>query len=130
MTQFNEEESASKIFVRISHILERLRQLAHDLFSSTTESSFAAMIDIIAHLDFLTEGPQAIGEGFNLGTPTRPAFKGKVLVIAVEKDSIICHFTFVDQFSKNGMAVRNVDKAFSSNSGFDFYMPPTGHDLN
>lgn len=84
----------------------------------------------IPHLDYLTEGPQPLGEGFNLGPQMQPAFKGKVLVITGQKDPAICGFTPVDQCPYNDTRILGVDKAFSSNTGFDFYMPPTGHDLN
>lgn len=84
----------------------------------------------IPHLDYLTAGSQPIGEGFNLGPPTQPAFKGKVLVVTGQKDPAICGFTPVQLCKYNESRVRAVDGAFEGNSGFDFYMPPTGHDLN
>ena len=84
----------------------------------------------IPHLDYLTSGPQPLGEGFNLGRPTQPAFKGKVLVVTGTKDPAICGFTPVEQCVYNDTRVKGVDKAFEGNTGFDFYMPPTGHDLN
>ena len=85
---------------------------------------------LIPHLDYLTSGPQPLGEGFNLGPPTQPAFKGKVLVVTGTKDPAICGFTPVEQCAYNDTRVKAVDGAFASNTGFDFYMPPTGHDLN
>ena len=84
----------------------------------------------IPHLDFLTEGAQPLGEGFNLGPPVQPAFKGKVLVVTGQKDPAVCGFTPVNECPYNETVVRAVDGRFSSNTGFDFYMPPTGHDLN
>ena len=84
----------------------------------------------IPRLDYLTEGPQPIGEGLNLGPATQPAFKGKVLVVTGQKDPAICGFTPVEVCAYNESRVRGVGEAFSGNSGFDFYMPDTGHDLN
>lgn len=84
----------------------------------------------IPHLDYLTSGSQPLGEGFNLGPQTQPAFRGKVLVVTGQKDPAICGFTPVDECTYNATRVVGVDKAFESNSGFDYYMPPTGHDLN
>ena len=85
---------------------------------------------VIPHLDYLTAGSQPIGEGFNFGPSTQPAFKGKVLVVTGQKDPAVCGFTPVEQCAYNETRVVDVDKAFSGNTGFDFYMPPTGHDLN
>ena len=85
---------------------------------------------VIPHLDYLTAGSQPIGEGFNLGPPTQPAFKGKVLVVTGQKDPAVCSFTPVEQCAYNDSRIVGVDKAFSGNTGFDYYMPPTGHDLN
>ena len=84
----------------------------------------------IPHLDYLTQGAQPIGEGFNLGRSTQPAFKGKVLVVTGQKDPAVCSFTPVDQCAYNNTRVRGVGTAFAGNTGFDFYMPDTGHDLN
>ena len=84
----------------------------------------------LAHLDFLTEGTQPLGEGFNLGPPTQPAFKGKVLVVTGQKDPAVCKFTPLEQFAYNDTVVRWVNDTFSGNSGFDYYMPLMGHDLN
>ena len=50
-----------------------------------------------AQLDYLTSGSQPLGEGFNLGPPTQPASKGKVLVMTRLKDPAVCGFTPVDQ---------------------------------
>ena len=85
---------------------------------------------LIPHLDYLTAGSQPIGEGFNLGPSTQPAFKGKVLVVTGQKDPAVCGFTPVEQCAYNDTRIVGVDKAFSGNTGFDYYMPPTGHDLN
>ena len=85
---------------------------------------------VIPHLDYLTAGSQPIGEGFNLGPPTQPAFKGKVLVVTGQKDPAVCGFTPVEQCAYNDSRIVGVDTAFSGNTGFDYYMPPTGHDLN
>ena len=84
----------------------------------------------IPHLDYLTQGPQPIGEGFNLGPPTQPSFKGKVLVVTGTKDPAICGFTPVEECQYNDSRVRDVGRAFRNNAGLDFYMPPTGHDVN
>ena len=84
----------------------------------------------IPHLDFLTEGAQPLGEGFNLGPATQPAFRGKVLVVTGTKDPAICGFIPVEECKYNTTRVVGVDKEFANNGGFDFYMPPTGHDLN
>ena len=84
----------------------------------------------IPHLDYLTQGVQPIGEGFNLGPSTQPAFKGKVLVVTGQKDPAVCGFTPVEQCAYNDTRVRGVGTAFGGNTGFDFYMPDTGHDLN
>ena len=85
---------------------------------------------LIPHLDYITEGVQPLGEGFNLGPQVQPAFKGKLLVVTGQKDPAICGFTPVNECAYNDTRVRAVDGAFSGNTGFDFYMPPTGHDLN
>ena len=84
----------------------------------------------IPHLDYETAGAQPLGEGFNLGPQTQPAFKGKVLVVTGTKDPAICGFTSVEQCAYNDSRIRAVREAFGGNTGFDFYMPPTGHDLN
>ena len=84
----------------------------------------------IPHLNFLTAGSSPLGEGFNLEPPTQPALKGKLLVVTGEKDPAICGFTPVEQCVYNDTRVVGVNRSFSDNSGFDFYMPPTGHDLN
>ena len=84
----------------------------------------------IPHLDYLTEGAQPIGEGFNLGPVTQPAFKGSVLVVTGQKDPAICGFVPVEECAYNETVVRDVNGQFGSLSGFDFYLPPTGHDLN
>ncbi|MCJ1460777.1 hypothetical protein MMC28_011159 [Mycoblastus sanguinarius] len=84
----------------------------------------------IPRLDYLTAGSVPLGEGFTLGPATQPAFQGKVLVVTGQKDPAICGFTPVDQCAYNNTPVLGVNTAFSSNTGFDYYMPPTGHDLN
>lgn len=84
----------------------------------------------IPHLDYLTEGSVPLGEGFDFGALVQPAFKGKVLVVTGQKDPAICGFTPVNECAYNTTRVVGVDAAFSSNTGFDYYMPPTGHDLN
>ena len=73
----------------------------------------------IPHLDYLTQGVQPIGEGFNLGPSTQPAFKGKVLVVTGQKDPAVCGFTPVEQCAYNDTRVRGVGRAFSGNTGFD-----------
>ncbi len=40
----------------VPYVLEERRQLAHDLFQPATESSFAQIVDIIAHVCSLSEG--------------------------------------------------------------------------
>ena len=100
-------------------------------YNRTSAFYYAGHYDpLIPHLDYLTQGNQPIGEGFNLGPQTQPAFKGKVLVVTGQKDPAICGFTPVDECAYNDTRVRGVGTGFSGNSGFDFYMPPTGHDLN
>ncbi|KAL6714367.1 hypothetical protein ACLMJK_007790 [Lecanora helva] len=84
----------------------------------------------IPHLDFLTQGAQPLGEGFNLGPATQPAFKGKVLVVTGTKDPAICGFVPVDECAFNSTRIVGVNGSFGGNSGFDYYMPDTGHDLN
>lgn len=84
----------------------------------------------IAHLDYRTAGSTPIGESLNLGPPTQPAFKGKVLVITGQKDPTICGFTPAEQCAYNDTSIVGVDKAFLGNTGFDSYLPPTGHVLN
>ena len=84
----------------------------------------------IPHLDYLTAGSQPLGEGFNLGPPAQPAFRGKVLVVTGQKDPAVCGFTPVERCVYNDTRVKGVEEAFGGNSGFDFYMPPTGHDVN
>lgn len=50
MTQLNEQESTFKMLTSVPHVLKKRRQLAHELFQSATESSFAQMIDIMTRL--------------------------------------------------------------------------------
>lgn len=56
VTQLNREKPASKMLTPVPHILEDCRQLAHDLFQTTTESSFAKMVDTMVRLCSLSEG--------------------------------------------------------------------------
>lgn len=84
----------------------------------------------IPHLDYMSAGSQPVGEGFNLGPATQPAFRGKVLVVTGTKDPAICGFTPVEMCVYNDSRVRSVAVAFRNNSGFDFYMPVAGHDVN
>ena len=84
----------------------------------------------IPHLDYVSAGSLPVGEGFNFGPATQPAFRGKVLVVTGTKDPSICGFTPVETCAYNESRVRGVDGAFGSNSGFDFYMPVAGHDVN
>ncbi len=81
-------------------------------------------------LEYRTEGAQPVGEGFNLGPATQPAFKGKVLVVTGTKDGAVCGFTPVEECAYNETRVRGVGEAFAGNSGFDFYMPVAGHVVN
>ena len=84
----------------------------------------------ISHLDYLNAGSVPLGKNFNLGPPTQPAFKGKVLVVTGQKDPAVCGFTHVEQCAYNNTRIVGVNAAFSSNTGFDYYVPHTGHDLN
>ena len=84
----------------------------------------------IAHLDYETQGVQPIGEGCDLGPTTQPAFKGKVLVVTGTKDPTICGFTPVDECVFNSTILTDVGKRFSQNTGFDYFAPVAGHDLN
>lgn len=84
----------------------------------------------IAHLDYETQGAQPIGEGFDLGPPTQPAFKGKVLVVTGTKDPAICGFIPVNDCKFNKSILTAVSDDFSANTGFDWYAPPSGHALN
>ena len=105
--------------------------LMNSEFNRTSAFYYEGHYDpVIPHLDYLTAGSQPIGEGFNLGPPTQPAFKGKVLVVTGQKDPAVCGFTPVEQCAYNETKIVGVNKAFSNNTGFDYYMPPTGHDLN
>ena len=105
--------------------------LMNSEFNRTSAFYYEGHYDpLIPHLDYLTSGSQPLGEGFNLGPPSQPAFKGKVLVVTGTKDPAICGFTPVEQCAYNDTRVKGVDGAFESNTGFAFYMPPSGHDLN
>ena len=84
----------------------------------------------IAHLDYETQGAQPIGEGFDLGPPTQPSFKGKVLVVTGTKDPVICGFIPVDECKFNQNILTAVKNDFSGNTGFDWYAPQSGHALN
>ena len=84
----------------------------------------------IAHLDYETQGVQPIGEGFSLGPPAQPAFKGKVLVVTGTKDPAICGFTPVDECRFNETILTAVGERFSENSGFDWYALVSGHVVN
>lgn len=84
----------------------------------------------IPHLDYETQGAQPIGEGADLGPRTQPAFKGKVLVVTGTKDPAICAFTPVERCVFNETILTAVDKNFAGNSGFDWYAPVSGHNIN
>lgn len=51
-----EKSPLPRIVAPMPHILEECRQVAHHLFQSATESSFANMIDVVARLYSLFEG--------------------------------------------------------------------------
>ena len=84
----------------------------------------------IPHLDYETQGAQPIGEGADLGPRTQPAFKGKILVVTGTKDPAMCGFTPVEECVFNTTILTAVDKNFASNSGFDWYAPVSGHNIN
>lgn len=50
----------------------------------------------ISHLDYETRGMQPIGEGCDFGPSTKPAFKGKLLVVTGTKGPAICGLIPVD----------------------------------
>ena len=105
--------------------------LMNSEFNRTSAFYYANHYDPeIPHLDYLSSGSVPLGEGFNLGPQTQPAFKGKVLVVTGTKDPAICGFTLVDECVYNDTRVRAVNEAFANNGGFDYYMPESGHDLN
>ena len=56
VTQLNREEPTSKMLTPVLYILEKRRQLAHDVFQSATRSSSAKLVDIMARLYLLSEG--------------------------------------------------------------------------
>lgn len=84
----------------------------------------------IPHLDNASAGSQPVGEGFTFDPVVRPAFRGKVLIVTGIKDPAICGFMAVEMCGYNESRVRGVEGVFGSNSGFDFYMPVAGHDVN
>ena len=84
----------------------------------------------IAHLDYETQDAQPIGEGFRFGPTTQPAFKGKVLVVTGTKDAAICGYTPVEECVFNKTILTAVGKSFSSNSGFNWLAPVSGHAVN
>ena len=84
----------------------------------------------VAHLDYETQGAQPIGEGFNFGPATSPAFKGKVLVVLGTKDAAICGFTPVEECRFNETVLTAAGERFPNNTGFDWYAPVSGHAIN
>ena len=84
----------------------------------------------IPHLDYETQGAQPIGEGANFGPTAMPAFKGKVFVVTGSKDPAMCGFTPVEECVFNKTILTAVDKNFAGNSGFDWYAPVSGHNIN
>ena len=84
----------------------------------------------VAHFDYIYRGTVPLGESFTFGALTQPAYRGKVLVVTGSKDPIICGFTPVNQCALNLTNVLQVRKNFGNNTGFDYYIPVSGHALN
>ena len=80
--------------------------------------------------DYSSRGVQALGERFSLGPRTEPSFRGKVLVVTGANDQIVCGATPARECSLVPDAVMNVNTTFSSCTGFEYYIPQTGRNVN
>lgn len=80
--------------------------------------------------DYSFRGVQAIGERFSLGPKFVPAFRGKVLVVTGANDQVVCGSTPARECSLVPDAVMNVNATFSSSTGFEYYVPQTGRNVN
>ena len=80
--------------------------------------------------DYSSRGVQALGERFSMGPRTEPAFKAKVLVVTGANDQVVCGATPARQCSLVPDAVMNVNTTFSSSTGFEYYIPQTGRNVN
>ena len=80
--------------------------------------------------DYSSRGVQALGERFSQGPEVEPAFKGKVLVVTGANDQVVCGSTPARECSLVSDAVMNVNATFSSSTGFEYYIPQTGRNVN
>ncbi|KAL8787600.1 MAG: hypothetical protein Q9195_007688 [Heterodermia aff. obscurata] len=105
--------------------------LGNSLEARTTALYYEGHYDpTIPPNDYSSRGVQAIGERFSLGPKTVPAFQGKVLVLTGANDQVVCGSTPARQCSLVPDAVMNVNASFSSSTGFEYYIPQTGRNVN
>ena len=105
--------------------------LGNSLAARTTTLYYEGHYDpAIAVSDYSSRGVQALGERFSLGPKTVPAFKGKVLVLTGANDQVVCGSTPARLCSLVPDAVMNVNTTFSSSTGFEYYIPQTGRNVN
>lgn len=80
--------------------------------------------------DYSSRGVQAIGEKFDAGPKSQPAYRGKVLVVTGSNDQVVCGAIARQQCSLISDAVMNVNATFPSSTGFEYYLPQTGRNIN
>lgn len=88
VTQLNGEGPASKMLTPVPNVLEERRQLTRDLFQPATKSSFAKMVDTIAHLCSLSEGKNqrcSSHEGDTVDRTNKPYIYTELSPVAVDK---------------------------------------------
>lgn len=84
----------------------------------------------VALNDYASRGVQALGERFDPGPKTQPEYKGKVLVVTGANDQVVCGAIPAQQCSLVPDAVMNVNATFSSCTGFEYFIPQTGRNVN